>query len=554
MLITDRDQLKNYDSAHRVWQGIPGIARTKSGRTFISAYSGNVKETYGNFCFVLASDSDSDFGEPIVTAYKDGDFRCFDPVLWIDPLNRLWFIWNVMPGEEVWGSICADPDADELQWGEEFYIGRGVMMNKPIVLTSGEWLFPIAFWKESIYKEMRKLPQQSDDVSGAYVYKTSDNGKSFIKLGGAVIRDRSFDEHMVIELENNLLMMLVRTNYGIAVSYSYDRGMNWDMGTDSKLGGPCSRFHITRLRSGRILLINHYHFEGRNNLTALLSEDDGKTYPYTLLLDERRSVSYPDAMEGDDGFIYIVYDRERGCFKSTLDEAYADAREILTAKITEEDIINGAVKTEGSFLKHVISKLDRLDPQLCNPFVEKESNYEIAQALINSKETDIINTVFSRYPVNCINLHNLDARKMDSLITKFNESGSKNVAILEELIQLVRQSPQTKQDISPIIRMTKALIDETFNEDQSLTEIAKKLNISVYYLSHIFKSVTGTSIISYRNEMRLTMAKKLLIQTDLSVTDIAGKVGFSSASYFSELFTKRENISPVEYRKYHKDS
>ena len=204
MLITDREQLKNYDSAHRVWQGIPGIARTKSGRTFISAYSGNVKETYGNFCFVLASDSDSDFGEPIVTAYKDGDFRCFDPVLWIDPLNRLWFIWNVMPGEEVWGSICADPDADELQWGEEFYIGRGVMMNKPIVLTSGEWLFPIAFWKESIYKEMRKLPQQSDDVSGAYVYKTSDNGKSFIKLGGAVIRDRSFDEHMVIELKNKL--------------------------------------------------------------------------------------------------------------------------------------------------------------------------------------------------------------------------------------------------------------------------------------------------------------------------------------------------------------
>ncbi|MBO5784220.1 MAG: helix-turn-helix transcriptional regulator, partial [Clostridia bacterium] len=68
----------------------------------------------------------------------------------------------------------------------------------------------------------------------------------------------------------------------------------------------------------------------------------------------------------------------------------------------------------------------------------------------------------------------------------------------------------------------------------------------------IFKSVTGTSIISYRNEMRLTMAKKLLIQTDLSVTDIAVKVGFSSASYFSELFTKRENISPVEYRKYHK--
>lgn len=237
MLITDKNLLKQFYSSHRVWQGIPGIARTKKGRTFISFYSGETSETYGNYAVLLKSDTDTDFGEPIAAAKKDGKFRCFDPVLWIDPLDRLWFIWNVMPGEEVYASICEDPDSDVLVWSKEFYIGRGIMMNKPTVLSSGEWLFPIAIWKKDIYPNFRKNGLKPDEIAGSYVYKSSDNGKTFVCMGMADIRNRSFDEHMVLELTNGVLKMYVRTNYGIGVSHSYDRGKTWSTGEDSKLGG-----------------------------------------------------------------------------------------------------------------------------------------------------------------------------------------------------------------------------------------------------------------------------------------------------------------------------
>ena len=368
MLITDVSELKRFEACHRVWQGIPGIVRTPRGRTFVSFYSGDTTETYGNFAAVIMSDDDTNFSEPIVAAEKSGSFRCFDPVLWLDPLGRLWFIWNLMPGEEVCAAVCDDPDADTLVWGEEFCIGRGIMMNKPIVLSSGEWLFPIATWQLDIYHDMRAPGLRPDDIAGSYVYKTSDNGKTFVRLGGADVRDRAFDEHMVVELENGVLMMLVRTKYGIGVSYSYDRGHNWSHGEDSGLGGPCSRFSITKLRSGRVLLVNHVDFDGRNNLTALLSDDDGKTFPHKLLLDERSRVSYPDMIESDDGFLYIVYDRERGAFKSSLDQAYADAREILTARITEADILAGSLITEGSWLKRVVCKLGALSENDPDPF------------------------------------------------------------------------------------------------------------------------------------------------------------------------------------------
>lgn len=551
MLITNKEKLTQFYSYHRIWQGIPGIVHTKGGRTFISLYSGDVKETYGNFCVLLKSDSDTDFGEPIAAAKKDGNFRCFDPVLWLDPLDRLWFIWNVMPGEQVYAAICENPDADELVWGEEFYIGRGVMMNKPIVLSSGEWLFPIAVWKTDIYPEMRKSALLKDERAGSYVYKTSDNGRSFVCLGMADIRNRSFDEHMVLELKNGVLMMLVRTNYGIGVCYSYNQGKNWSTGEDSKLGGPCSRFHICRLRSGRILLLNHTNFTGRNNLTALLSDDDGKTFPYSLMLDERSSVSYPDAMEADDGYIYITYDRDRGCFKNSLEEAYACAREVLTAKITEEDILNGKLVSKDGFLKNVVSKLDRLAVEDPDPYQESAADVEAFADSLLAENGDILEKVFAHYSIACIDIAQLDMEKLDKKIDLFRKNDSKDRKLLLKIIDLLRATPKVQPDPYPVIAHIKKYIEDHLPEDITVAEIAKDMNISVYYLSHLFKSVTGITLIEFRNELRLTKAKQLLIRTNEPINKIAGECGFSNASYFTEVFARSEKIPPSEFRKYH---
>jgi hypothetical protein len=357
MLITNKEELKKYDTSHRLWQGIPGIEVTKKGRIFITFYSGGTREQINNFVALLKSDDGIHFGEPIAVTFKE-NFRCFDPCLWMDPLGRLWFIWSFAPENAVYAAICDDPDADELVWSDVRKIGNDVMMNKPTVLSTGEWHFPITVWPISLDK-MNPIYATTDPDRKAFVYETVDHGKTFTKLGGSNVPERICDEHMILELKDNTLAMFVRTTYGIGVSYSYDRGKTWTEGEDSGLKGPNSRFHIKRLKSGRILLINHYNFNGRNNLTAMLSEDDGKTWPYKLLLDERDNVSYPDAVEHDDGYLYITYDRERGAFRYSLDKVYEDAREILIAKITEEDIISGKLVSPDSKLKFVISKLGK---------------------------------------------------------------------------------------------------------------------------------------------------------------------------------------------------
>ena len=76
----------------------------------------------------------------------------------------------------------------------------------------------------------------------------------------------------------------------------------------------------------------------------MLSEDEGKTWKYKLLLDERNDISYPSGNIGLDGRVTLAYDRER-----------TGAREILLASFTEKDIVSGSFG-EGSFTKKIVAK------------------------------------------------------------------------------------------------------------------------------------------------------------------------------------------------------
>ena len=83
----------------------------------------------------------------------------------------------------------------------------------------------------------------------------------------------------------------------------------------------------------------------RSHLTAFLSEDDGRTWPYRLLLDERVKVSYPDGDQAIDGTVYVIYDFER-----------TQAREILMAAFRESDLMRETADASQGRLRVLINK------------------------------------------------------------------------------------------------------------------------------------------------------------------------------------------------------
>lgn len=360
MLITDKNELLKFASGKRIWQGIPGIERTEKGRLFATWYSGGVTEQYGNFVVLVKSDDGGkSWTEPIAVAYNGEESRCYDPCIWIDPIGRLWFIYAVMPEYGVYASVCDDPDACELVFSEPRKIGKDVMMNKPTVMKDGSWLFPMAVWQNNV--RVVKDVESADSERGAYLCKTTDNGKTFTRLGCPQVENPSFDEHMALEKANGTIQNWMRTKEGICIADSADGGITYAKAEKFPMTTPDSRFHICRLRSGRLLLVAHKDTSKRNDLAALLSDDDGKNWKYSLMIDKRSSVSYPDVKEGSDGYIYIVYDRERGGYRKSYEESAKCAKEILMAKVTEADIIAGEIKDPESKTGVIISKLDHYD-------------------------------------------------------------------------------------------------------------------------------------------------------------------------------------------------
>lgn len=336
-----------YSDSERLWQGIPTIEKIPDGSIYVSFYSGGKTEENGNFVLLVKRNNKEDsFSKPFLAIVPPTEnTRCFDPCLWIDDRGRLLLFYAQSYGFfdgriGVWLSVCDNPDAEEPVFSPPRRIANGVMMNKPTILKSGEWLLPCAIWGFVKGRE-NSLPEEQF----SNVYRSVDHGETFERIGYADYAERYIDEHMIVEKNNGDLWMLIRRQTGIGQSVSKDKGYTWSEGEDSGLGGPGSRFCIRRLKSGKLILINHYNFTGRNNLTAMISDDDGKTWQGYLNLDERDNVSYPDMAEDEDGTIYIVYDRER----------YKD-REILMATIKEEDISAGQLINESSALKILVNK------------------------------------------------------------------------------------------------------------------------------------------------------------------------------------------------------
>jgi len=338
----------DYGSGARKWQGIPGIERTAGGRLYATWYSGGEKEGPANYVLLVLSDNDGkDWTAPLLVIDPPGDIRAYDPVLWMDPLGRLWLFWaqchtwwNGRGG--VWCIRCDDPDAEVPVWTAPLRIANGVMMNKPLVLSDGGWIFPVAVWAAI----PPTLPELKAEALSS-VWLSDDEGLSFTRLGGADVPMRHFDEHMVVERTDRSLWMLVRTRYGIGQSVSTDRGKTWSAGSPSDIGSPDTRFHIRRLPSGSLLLVGHYDFTKRSHLTAMLSRDDGKTWPHRLLLDSRKDVSYPDACVEDEGKIYVIYDRDR-----------EGVGEILMACFTEDDVIAGEFLSSGSCRHRIVDSIE----------------------------------------------------------------------------------------------------------------------------------------------------------------------------------------------------
>ena len=96
-----------------------------------------------------------------------------------------------------------------------------------------------------------------------------------------------------------------------------------------------------------------------------------------------------------------------------------------------------------------------------------------------------------------------------------------------------------------IVKRAAQFINENYQKNISLEEISNFLNINKYYLSHIFKEISGSTIIEQLNYIRCTKAKTMLKSGKYNVSECCFACGFANLSYFSKTYKKIIGNSPV---------
>ncbi len=98
-------------------------------------------------------------------------------------------------------------------------------------------------------------------------------------------------------------------------------------------------------------------------------------------------------------------------------------------------------------------------------------------------------------------------------------------------------------------RMILKYIEKNYMYDITLDDLADIAGYSKYHFSRIFKKYSSTTFITYLNQRRIKAAELLLLDEDMSVTDAAMQVGFSSLTTFNRVFKELKGCTPSEFRK-----
>ncbi|MGP4060388.1 response regulator transcription factor [Halobacillus sp. H74] len=156
-----------------------------------------------------------------------------------------------------------------------------------------------------------------------------------------------------------------------------------------------------------------------------------------------------------------------------------------------------------------------------------------------------------------ITKYGIESRRIQSLFWEcqqniWNMTSYKKV--LAKLLELATKIMEYIKDTrisngQSIIESVQRYIHQHYSDDISLTDVADLFHMNSSYLSDLFKRHTGNNFSDYVTRTRMEKAKEFLKDPHLKVTEVAFMVGFSNSGYFSTVFKKYYEQSPLEFRK-----
>lgn len=136
------------------------------------------------------------------------------------------------------------------------------------------------------------------------------------------------------------------------------------------------------------------------------------------------------------------------------------------------------------------------------------------------------------------------------LLDTRNPEEIERILVHEVIYPMVKSMKEkTNQQFRSIADKIAAIIRTEYDQDLSLESISERLHYSPNYLSSIFRKEYGTTFSEYLMNYRLEIAKKWLVDTDMTIKDIAERLRYQNSQNFIRSFRKKEHVTPGAYRK-----
>lgn len=239
--------------------------------------------------------------------------RAGNPVIWQGPDGVVW-LFHVVRGGDTWSSsrIRARTSPDGARtWSASFEVAaeEGMMVRaRPLALEGGDFLLPV------YHETGQDRERVGADTSSLFLRYNTKSGQW---TATNRIRSRSGNlQPAVVRITEDYLVCYCRRGGGygpvtdgyLVRSESRDGGQTWSDGRDSIFPNPNSAVDFIRLRNGHLLLVYNHSMTERTPLTAAISTDGDRTYPYRKnLVSGPDSYAYPTAVQTRDGKIHVVF-------------------------------------------------------------------------------------------------------------------------------------------------------------------------------------------------------------------------------------------------------
>ncbi|MDG5788645.1 AraC family transcriptional regulator [Evansella sp. AB-P1] len=165
-----------------------------------------------------------------------------------------------------------------------------------------------------------------------------------------------------------------------------------------------------------------------------------------------------------------------------------------------------------------------------------------------------------------LHLGDKDKQEMETLLRKMNEHNKEDdeisnyrlqftfIDLLAFLYSRFEKTLDTKKENRPRkeehVQRIVSFIEKNYMDDINLQRLEDELHMSKFYLSKVFKDVTGFTIFNYLFQRRINQAKiEFITSEDQSITDVSYKIGFKHPAHFSKVFKQLVGYTPEQYKK-----